>query len=105
MTAISLIASDNRATSASAAASSESRALLPAPGLDADNAASAPSLATVRIRTMVERSTPAAVAASAMAMAILPNCSLFTPTGSATREKHQPPRSDSRLTERMAVPG
>src|SRR5512142_2458190 len=57
LTAISLSASDNRATSAFACSNSTSRSRAFTPGRDAANAANAPSLATVRIRMMVDRST------------------------------------------------
>lgn len=75
MTASSFTASDNRATSAFAASSSTSRAVLPTPGLDADSAARAPSLATWRSFMIVERSTPAASAAALIVVSPRTSCS------------------------------
>ncbi|MBK8458929.1 MAG: hypothetical protein IPL43_00845 [Micropruina sp.] len=57
-TNVSLTAnSASRATSALAASSSTSRTVFPTPGLDADSAAIAPSLATCRTFMIVDRST------------------------------------------------
>ena len=63
-TPISFNASDSRAISACAAASSGSAPPWRTPGRDAANASSAPCLATVRSFMIVERSTPARSAAS-----------------------------------------
>jgi len=63
-TPISFNASDSRAISACAAASSGSGPSRRTPGRDAANASSAPSFATVRSFMIVERSTPARSAAS-----------------------------------------
>src|SRR5699024_5530557 len=63
-TASSFTVSVNRATSAWAASNSRSRIdFPPRPGRAAANAARAPSLAVLRIRTIVDRSTPASIAA------------------------------------------
>ena len=64
LTPISFNASDSRAISALAAASSGSGPPWRTPGRDDANASSAPCLATVRSFTIVERSTPARSAAS-----------------------------------------
>ncbi|MFC5040213.1 hypothetical protein [Ornithinimicrobium kibberense] len=64
LTASSLTASPSRSISALASSSSTSRALLPGvPGREAASAVRAPSLATCRTRMIVDRSTPALVAA------------------------------------------
>jgi hypothetical protein len=65
-TPISFNASDKRAISAFAAASSGSAPPCRTPGRDAASASSAPCLATVRSFKIVERSTPARSAASAI---------------------------------------
>jgi hypothetical protein len=58
LTASSRSASPSRAASARAASSSRSRLACCTPGLDSASAWIAPSLATVRSRMLVERSTP-----------------------------------------------
>src|ERR671913_1615332 len=106
LTAISLSASPSRAASARAASSSRSRLAACTPGLDSDSAWSAPSLATVRSRIIVERSTPNRSAASAIVVSPRTSCShtSYFCNGVKNRLARRPSRSVPRSGSVMIRP-
>src|SRR5215211_7348505 len=106
LTAISLSASPSRAASALAASSSRSRLACCTPGRDSASAASAPSLATVRSRMIVERSTPTRSAASLMVVSPRTSCSQISYfcDGDRNRLARRPSRSLPRSCSVMIRP-
>src|SRR4029453_246777 len=86
-TASSWSASPSRAASARAASNSTSRLAACTPGLDSDNAASAPSLATIRSRMIVERSPPNRSAASPTVVSPRTSCSQISYFCSGVRNR------------------
>src|SRR4051794_40246368 len=103
LTASSFTVSDNRAISAFAASNSPSRAGARIPGRDSASAASAPSLATCRIRSTVERSTWCTAAASAIVTSCRTSCSQISYfcDGLRNRFARRPARSVPRPSASM----
>ena len=106
LTASSLTASPSRAASALAATNSTSRLACCPPGLDSASAASAPSLATVRSRMIVERSTPTRSAASVIVVSWRTSCSQISYfcDGVKNRLARRPSRSVPRSNSVMIRP-